>query len=239
MDKGGRFLQGQRGVGFVPRRRLGGLVEAEEAETSRSVAVALNRPADASANAITALQRLAGNEAVVQLEAEGAGPAVADGPKSPPPGPYTGSRRRNDPMDWFEDNQHLFKPSIFRDYGPYPDLWSPLARLLETLWVTNEGSDAGIRLETADQRVAAWVIIERFNAAKAAALREQKAGPRRDEALLDAVYGELADQYTFARNRGHAEWLHTNFRLFHEWLAVRFGRAPGGYAYWAKNAAGS
>ena len=140
-------------------------------------------------------------------------------------------------MDWFEDHQNIFGPAIFSDYGAYPDEWAPLARLIETYW-RNHGSEGGITLRTTDERIAAWILIERFNSAKAAAIRQQKSGRWRDAALLDAIWGEFGKQYDFASRHCHGEWWHSNFRLKHEWLAVHFRRVEPPYAYWARRKTG-
>ena len=232
---GRRLLRGEEGGRVVVRRRRRGWDETQDEESAQGVALAINRPSDARAADIVALQRLAGNEAVVQLTGHAPGPEAE---VNPPPGPYTGRRRRNDKMDWFEDNQNIFGPGTFSHYGAYPELWAPLAGLIDSYLVRNKGSEAGIRLATSDQRVAAWVIIERFNAQKAAAIRQEKAGKMRNIALLDAIWGEFGKQYGFAWNRCHAAWLQSNFRLKHEWLAVRFGRVQPPYAYRVKRKTG-
>lgn len=236
--EGRRLPRRQGSSGVVVYRRRRGWDETEDEGTTRGVSLALNRPAHARAGDIVALQRLAGNEAVVQLAAHTAGPtaeATEAAEVNPPPGPYTGRRLRNDKMDAFEDQTNVFGPAIFKHYSPYWELWAPLASLLDAYWLGGS-RDAGIRLENADQRVNAWVIVERFNAQKAAYIRQHKPGRRRDVALLDAVWGELGRQYMFAHDRCHAAWLHSNFRLFHEWLAVRFDRVEAPYAYWANRA---
>ena len=193
----GRHLRGEESARVVLRRRRRDWNEAEAEETARGVSLALNRPADARAGDIVALQRLAGNQAVVQLAAPAAGPTAAAAAPTPlPPGPYTGRRMRNDKMDAFEDQQYLFGPEIFRHYGPYWELWAPLAGLIGKYFVMNMTTEEGIGLETADRRVAAWVIIERFNSTKAAAIRQEKAGRARNTALLDAIWAEFGRQYS-------------------------------------------
>jgi hypothetical protein len=106
--------------------------------------------------------------------------------------------------------------------------------MLGKYFLLNVQTEKGISLGTADRRVAAWVIVERFSPRKAADIRHERAGPKRDSLLLDAIWAELAKQYSFAEKRCHGEWLRSNFRLYHEWLAVRFGGVQPPYAYWAK-----
>ena len=200
------------------------------------MSLALDRPADARTRDIVALQRLAGNQAVVQLATPATGSAAAE-PETevnPPPGPYTGRRRRNDKMDTFEDQMYLFGPDIFRHYGPYWELWAPLAGLIGKYFIVNVTTEAGIALDTTDRRLAAWVIIERFNPKKAAHIRQEKAGWKRNRALMDAIWGEFGEQYSFAKRVCDREWRQSNFLLPHEWLAVRFGSVQPPYAYWAK-----
>ena len=228
---GRRLLRGEEGGQAARAGSRRGLDETGGVESAAGLELALTRPTDARAADIVALQRLAGNHAVVQLAKPAPGPAAA---ANPPPGPYTGRRRRNDKMDWFEDNKNIFGPGIFSEYGAYPEVWAPLASLTDAYWIKNRGSDAGISIETADQRIAAWVILEQFHAAKAAAIRLEKAGAKRDTLLLDAIWGEFWKQYRFARDRCHAEWLKSNFHLLHEWQAVRFGRVEPPFAYWAR-----
>jgi hypothetical protein len=235
MGTEGRRLPADELARVVARRHRRGWDASEDEETARGVSLAMERPADARPRDIATLQRLAGNQAVVQLAAQTASPgAQVEEEVNPPPGPYTGPRKRNDKMDWFEDHQNIFGPGIFREYGPYPELWAPLDWLVEAYWVRNVGNEAGIRLDTADKRVAAWVIIERFNSAKAAAIRQEKPGKKRDGILLDAIWGEFAKQYRFAHDRCQADARHSRFRHFHEWAAVRFDKVQPPYAYHAK-----
>jgi hypothetical protein len=110
--------------------------------------------------------------------------------------------------------------------------------LIGKYFIVNVSTERGIRLDTDDRRVAAWVIVERFNSKKAAYIRRMRPGPRRDGALLDAVWGEFGEQYRFAKRLSEREWRHSNFLLYHEWAAVRFGLVQPPYAYWAKGRAG-
>jgi len=183
--------------------------------------VAMLAPGD-----VLTMQRMAGNRAVVQRA------PAREKPVAPPPGPYTGRRRRNDPMDRFESNQHLFKPAIFFAYGPYPELWSPLRRVVDAFYVRHQENP---RL-TDDERLNAWVVIERFNPRKAAFIRANTRGRWREGALVDALWGELGKQYTFSLRTCRREYRASNFRLEHEWMAVRFGRVTPPFAYWARSA---
>lgn len=185
---------------------------------------------------LVSLQRSSGNRAVLQLVGSAPGSAgapVEEPGLSPPPGPYTGRRLRNDKMDRYERNKHVFKPHIFMAYGPYADAWAPLAGYLRRVFVRSFGSDSGIRLDTS-LRDAMFAVIERFNAAKAKDIRGLPAGRHQDGALKNAIWGEFGKQYDFALRRCRAEIRSSNFRHDHEWMAVRFGLVQAPYAYHAK-----
>ena len=198
-----------------------------------------HRGRDLGARELLSIQRSAGNQAVVHLLDAKAGPSTAGAETkevNPPPGPYTGRRIRNDKLDKYESNKHLFKPGIFKEYGPYPEEWAPLDSYLKRVWVTNAGSDAGIRLN-ADLRKSMLGILERFISVKAADIRKTRPGRAQDDALRNAIWGESGKQYTFARRRAWADYLGSNYRHFHEWAAVRFGLVGPPYAYHAKRKA--
>ena len=235
MGTEGRRLPADELARVVARRRRRGWDDTEEEETARGVSLAMERPADARPQDIATLQRLAGNQAVVQLAAQTAGAAEeVEEEVNQPPGPYTGPRKRNDKMDVYEDKHYQFGLDIFREYGPYWEFWQPLEAMLGKYFLLNVQTEAGLSLATSNRRIAAWVIVDRFCPEKAPGIRRLTPGHRRDSALLDAVWAEFADQYRFAEKRAHAEWLRSRFRLYHEWLAVRFGGVEPPYAYWAR-----
>ncbi len=204
---------------------------AEPAPSYRGTELALERPANARREDLVALQRLAGNEAVQRL----AGPKAEPAEKSSlPPGPYTGRRLKNDQMDWFEENQNIFPPAIFQEYGKDPGPWAPLAGFFEIYWVRNFANLDGLSLNTPEREKAAWTIIENHNPSKLPLIREEKGKARQLSALLDAILGQYSAEYGPALDRCQADYRKSGFRLFHEWLAVHFKRVSEPYAYWAR-----
>ncbi|MBP1705514.1 MAG: hypothetical protein H6Q36_1253 [Chloroflexi bacterium] len=234
--EGRRYLRGDEAARVVARRRRRGWDEAEDDEAARGITMAIERPVDARPRDLTALQQLAGNQAVVQLAGHTAGSAAETDEEESnlPPGPYTGRRKRNDKMDVYDDKHYQFGLDIFREYGPYWEFWTPLEAALGKYFLLNQQTEVGISLATANRRIAAWVIVDRFCPEKAPGIRRLAPGHRRDSALMDAVWAEFADQYRFASRVAEREWRRSNFRLYHEWLAVRFGGVQPPYAYWAR-----
>ena len=203
----------------------------ELAPSYRGTELALQRPARARREDIVALQRLAGNEAVQRLAGAKAGP---DKIPSLAPGPYTGTRKVNEQMDWFEDNQNIFPPAIFREYGKDPGPWAPLASFFEIYFVRNRHNLDGLSLNTPEREKAAWAILESHNPGRLPSIREVKSKARRLSALLDAILGQFDAEYRPAHDRCQADYRRSGFRLFHEWMAVHFKRVSGPYSYWSK-----
>jgi len=211
---------------LAPARR-----PAEPAPSYRGTELALLRPANARSGDLVALQRLAGNEAVQRLAGSKAEP---DKIPSLAPGPYTGRRLRNDQMDWFEENQNIFPPAIFQEYGKDPGPWAPLASFFEIYFVRNHHNLNGLSLNTPAREKAAWTIIESHSPGRLPSIREEKSKARRLSALLDAILGQFEAEYRPAHDRCQADYRRSGFRLFHEWMAVRFKRVSWPYSYWSR-----
>jgi hypothetical protein len=205
---------------------------AEPAPSYRGTELALERPANARREDVVALQRLAGNAAVQRLAGAKAAPAKKS---SLAPGPYTGTRKVNEQMDWFEDNKNIFPPAIFQEYGKDPGPWAPLASFFEIYFVRNHHNLNGLSLNTPEREKAAWTIIESHNPGRLPSIREEKSKVRRLSALLDAILGQFDAEYRPAHDRCIADWRKSGFRLFHEWLAAHFKRVSEPYSYWAGN----
>jgi len=154
---------------------------------------------------------------------------------SPPSGPYTGRRRRNDKLDWFEHNQNLFGGPIFRRYVENKALWAPLQGAVEAYWKAG-GSQSGITLDKPELKQAAWALLEGTATPREIAIVRENVERGGDRALVEAVFIEHAQHYPEANRRAHRDWWKSNFRHFHEWAAVTFNLVSPPYAYHAKSA---
>jgi hypothetical protein len=157
---------------------------------------------------------------------------------SPPPGPYTGRRMRNDKMDWYEHNANLFGPPIFERYTRSKALWAPLQGLVEAYWKAG-GIQSGIKLDTPQLQQAAWKLLKEVTTPREMGIIKRNVEDYGDCALVEAVFVEFRKHYRPAKRLAHRDWLRSNFRHFHEWAAVTFNFVSPPYAYHAKRAAGT
>jgi hypothetical protein len=203
-----------------------------EAPEPLEAAFVHDHPQDASPAQVLQVEHAVGNAALQRLAVQAA--PVSSGPTQLPDGPYVGPRKVNPKMDWFEDHQNVFMPSIFRDYGRNRRLWAPLDGFLHTYLVTNEQTETGLSLSAPALNQAAFAIIGQQAPAKVPDIRGRRTQRERDSALLDAVLAAFDAAYRPAYQACHDDWLRSSFRLYHEWAAVRFGMVQKPYAWWRR-----
>ena len=190
-----------------------------------------HRPPDAEAlgpTTVLRLQRLVGNGAVVELQrqrARSSAEAAAAGLA-----PYYGRRMRNPDLDVYEHKKNIFIPPIFFDYGRNPSPWRPLRRVLDAHYLRHVQQP---RL-TKDENAAAWGLLERLEPRSVADIREHVREPLQEAEVVGRLLSIFGADYRFAYRRAHAEWLASDFRLNHEWLAIRFGLVKPPCKHWAK-----
>lgn len=190
-----------------------------------------HRPPDAEAlgpTTVLRLQRLVGNGAVVELQRQRAKSSAEDAAAGL--APYYGRRMRNPALDRYEDNKNVFIPLIFFDYGQNPSPWRPLRRVLDANYVRHVPQPRLTKHESA----AAWGLLERLEPRSVADIKKHVREPLQDAEVVGRLLSIFGARYRVAQRRAHSEWLASDFRLKHEWLAIRFGLVKPPCKYWAK-----
>lgn len=156
---------------------------------------------------------------------------------NPPPGPYGPRRLRNDKMDPFEYKKNIFAPKHFMNNLPsrYHALWKPLADLIHQYWVVNFGNASGIKISSARQKKAAWKLVKATASAKDMRVIKDKVSRQGETvALTEAVFVVFIQHYPRTLRKARQGYRKSDYRLDHEYFAVKYSFVKKPYAYFSR-----